>query len=254
MSYHFSSEELIRSCPLPKSCYSHKPTSYKSLTVEALKIEPLSSFLKINKKHLEYADIERLIEMIGRQLHHLEVEQNKGISLFHLDDITVFHLSARTSSKREHDTDTDTDTAATATATTAYFAITNDENIHDINDDNQLEINTIPTLSAPTSHHHHHHHHHYGRNIAFYSPEYKEFMTKKTIPFSIHFKSSYYSFGLLCAYCYARREAPHANPDADPDAHADFDAQFSSIINTKIYWFLKHVLRTTPSERRYICV
>jgi len=237
MSYHFSSEELIRSCPLPKSCYSHKPTSYKSLTVEASKIEPLSSFLKITKKHLEYADVERLIEMIGRQLHHLEVEQNKGISLFHLDDITVFHLSTRTSSKRE-------DATAAAAATTAYFAITNDENIHDIDDDNQMEINTIPTLSASTSHHHH------GRNIAFYSPEYKEFMSKKTIPSSIHFKSSYYSFGLLCAYCYANRsEAPHADA-----AHADFDAQFSSIINTKIYWFLKHVLRTTPSERRYICV
>jgi len=251
MSYHFSSEELIRSCPLPKSFYSHKPTSYKSLTVEASKIEPLSSFLKITKKHLEYADVERLIEMIGRQLHHLEVEQNKGISLFHLDDITVFHLSSRTSSKRENTTAT----------TTAYFAITNDENIHDIDDDNQMEINTIPTLSASTSHHHH------GRNIAFYSPEYKEFMSKKTIPSSIHFKSSYYSFGLLCAYCYANRsEAPHADAahadaahadaaHAHADAaHADFDTQFSSIINTKIYWFLKHVLRTTPSERRYICV
>lgn len=242
MSYHFSSEELIRSCPLPKSCYSHKPTSYKSLTVEASKIEPLSSFLKINKKHLEYADIERLIEMIGRQLHHLEVEQNKGISLFHLDDITVFHLSERTSSKREDD--------AAAATTTAYFAITNDEYIHDIDDDNQMEINTIPTLSAPTSYHHHH-----GRNIAFYSPEYKEFMSKKTIPFSIHFKSSYYSVGLLCAYCYANREAPHAHADTHADAaHPDFESQFSSIINTKIYWFLKHVLRTTPSERRYICV
>jgi hypothetical protein len=248
MSYHFSSEELIRSCPLPKSCYSHKPTSYKSLTVEASKIEPLSSFLKITKKHLEYADVERLIEMIGRQLHNLEVEQNKGISLFHLDDITVFHLSARTSSKREDDTPAH----AAATTTTAYFAITNDEYIHDIDHDNHMEINTIPTptptLSALTSYHHH------GRNIAFYSPEYKEFMSKKTIPFSIHFKSSYYSFGLLCAYCYVRREAPHADAHADTDADTDFDAHFSSIINTKIYWFLKHVLRTTPSERRYICV
>jgi len=252
MSYHFSSEELIRSCPLPKSCYSHKPTSYKSLTVEASKIEPLSSFLKINKKHLEYADVERLIEMIGRQLHHLEVEQNKGISLFHLDDITVFHLSSRTSSKREEDAPAHSHAATTTTAAIAYFAITNDDNIHEIDDDNQMEINTIPTLSASTSHHHH------GRNIAFYSPEYKEFMSKKTIPSSIHFKSSYYSFGLLCAYCYANRgEAPHADahPDADADADAaDFDSQFSSIINTKIYWFLKHVLRTTPSERRYICV
>ena len=236
MSYHFSSEELIRSCPLPKSFYSHRASSYKSLTIEASKIESLSSFLKINKKHIEYADMERLIEMIGRQLHHLEVEQNKGISLFHLDDITVFHLSASESEKQ-------------STATTAYFAITNDEHIHDIDDENQMEINTIPTptLSALTSHHHHH-----TRNIAFYSPEYKELMSKKTIPLSIHFKSSYYSFGLLCAYCYVSRTA--SETDADADADVDFDARFASIINTKIYWFLKHVLKTTPSERRYICV
>ncbi len=243
MSYHFSSEELIRSCPLPKSFYSHRASSYKSLTIEASKIEPLSSFLKINKKHTEYADMERLIEMIGRQLHHLEVEQNKGISMFHLDDITVFHSSASESEKQ-------------SAATTAYFAITNDEHIHDIDDENQMEITTIPVSMPPSASRIHGHGHGHARNIAFYSPEYKEFMSKKTIPYSLHFKSSYYSFGLLCAYCYVSRTDADADPDpdADADADVDFDARFASIINTKIYWFLKHVLKNTPSERRYICV
>lgn len=239
-TYHFSSEELIRSCPLPKSFYSHKSSTHKSLTIEATKIEPLSSFLKNTntKKHIEYSDVERLIEMIGRQLHHLEVEQNKGISMFHLDDITVFHLSSSSSSSID-------------SPTLVYFAITNEDNIYDIDDDNLMEI-TIPPL--PLSSSHSHTHSHISKNIAFYSPEYKEFMSKKTIPYQLHFKSSYYSFGLLCAYCYVNRDITRADHTISSDNSKEFERLFAPIINTKIYWFLKHVLCENPSERRYICV
>jgi hypothetical protein len=225
-TFHFSSEELIRSCPLPKSLYSHKSRTYKTPTIEASKIEPLSSFLKYNKKHLEYSDMERLIEMIGRQLYHLEVEQNKGISIFHLDDITVFHSND-----------------------TVYFSITNEEHIHDIDDENHMEL-TIPSSSNS-------HPRHTSKNIAFYSPEYKEFMSKKSLPYAIHFKSSYYSFGLLCLYCYVTRDISQITPattthNDDDDSH--FESLVAPIIHTKIYWFLKHVLRKIPTERRYICV
>jgi hypothetical protein len=230
-TFHFSSEELIRSCPLPESLYSHKSRTYKTLTIEASKIEPLSSFLKHNNnnRHLEYSDMERLIEMIGRQLYHLEVEQNKGISMFHLDDITVFH------SKDD-----------------VYFSITNEENIHDIDDENQIEL-TIPSSSSSISHPRY-----TSKNIAFYSPEYKEFISKKTLPYAIHFKSSYYSFGLLCVYCYVSRDTATATATAtathDDDHDPDFETLVAPIIHTKIYWFLKHVLRKIPTERRYICV
>lgn len=233
-TFHFSSEELIRSCPLPKSLYSHKSRTYKTLTIEASKIEPLSSFLKHNKRHLEYSDMERLIEMIGRQLYHLEVEQNKGISIFHLDDITVFHSND-----------------------TVYFSITNEEQIHDIDDENHMEL-TIPSSSSSSNNHPRHN----SKNIAFYSPEYKEFMSKKSLPYAIHFKSSYYSFGLLCAYCYVTRDISRiatatatATATHDDDDHdSDFESLVAPILHTKIYWFLKHVLRKIPTERRYICV
>jgi len=226
-TYHFSSEELIRSCPLPKTLYSHKSNTNKSLTIEAAKIEPLSSFLKNIKKHIEYSDVERLIEMIGRQLHHLETEQNKGISMFYLDDITVFHSSSSSSSENH---------------TNAYFAITNEHNIYDIDDDNHMEI-TIPILPETSSH--------LSKNVAFLSPEYKEFMSKKTIPHQIHFKSSYYSFGLLCVYCYVSRDRDIIH---NANTSKIFDTLLAPIINTKIYWFLKQVLCENPSERRYICV
>ena len=224
--YHFSSEHLIRSCPLPKSMFSHK--SADNLTIKSSKFEPLSSLLKRNKKHLEYSIMEKMIESIGRQLHHLEME-NKGISSFNLDDITVFYTDT--------DTDTDPDTDADAAI---HFAITNEDKIHDIDDEQQLVIATPYhkeyTAATTTA----------TKNIAFHSPEFKEFVDKKTIPYKLHFKSGYYSFGLLCLYCYVSRNAA--------TAAAALEQVLAPIVNTKIYWFLKWVLQEHPSERRYICV
>ena len=219
-SYHFSSESLIRSCPLPKTMISHKGREHSSLTISAAKIEPLSALLKRNKKHMDYQVTEQLIECIGRQLQYLERE-NKGISSFNIDDITVFH--------------------ADSDETMMYFAITNDEKIHEINDNNQLEI-TAPypkeytdTATATAT----------AKNKAFHSPEFKEFISKKTLPYNLHFKSGYYSFGLLCLYCYVSRTPPTQDV---------YDAILAPILNTKIYWFLKQVLQENPIERRYICV
>ena len=231
-SYHFSSEPLIQSCPLPISMISHKGREQSSITISAAKIEPLSALLKRNKKHLEYQDTEQLIECIGRQLQLLERE-NKGISSFNIDDITVFY-------------DGDDDGGETA----MYFAITNDDKIHDINEDNELDINApypkeyTDTATAST------------KNKAFHSPEFKEFISKKTLPYNLHFKSGYYSFGLLCMYCYVSRTPPAAAAAAatPSDKKNDYEATLAPIINTKIYWFLKQVLQENPIERRYICV
>jgi hypothetical protein len=123
--------------------------------------------------------MEQLIDSIGRQLQHLERE-NKGISSFNIDDITVFY--------------------ANETATTAvHFAITNEDKIHDINDKNNLVITTPYPKEKPK---------------VFHSPELKEFLSKKTIPYEIHFKSGYYSFGLLCLRCYVSRNAATLIPTA----------------------------------------
>ena len=193
---------------------SHKGKDHSSLTITAAKVEPLSTLLKRNKKHLEYQVTEQLIDSIGRQLKHLERE-NKGISGFNIDDITVFY--------------------AQDAPNTAYFAITNDDKIHDINDKNNLVI-TTPYPKEKTK--------------TFPSPEFTEFLAKKTLPYEIHFKSGYYSFGLLCLHCYVSRSAA-ATATLDDTA---IDTALAPIINTKIYWFLKQVLQEDPTERRYICV
>ena len=243
VTYHFSSEQLILSCPLPKSMFSHK--SEHSLTIIASKVEPLSAFLKRNKKHLEYNVMEKLIETIGRQLHHLELD-NKGIAGFNLDDITVFYDITDTRDDDDDDTTCHTAHDTTADASIIHFAITNEDKIHDIDDEHQMtiiapyqkEYTTIAATTTTTT-----------KNIAFHSPEFKEFISKKTLPYTLHFKSGYYSFGLLCMYCYISRSA---RPPFQKDH--DHDEILSSIINTKIYWFLKRVLHENPSERRYICV
>ena len=206
---------------------SHKGRDQNSLTITAAKIEPLSAFLKRHKKHLEYQVMENLIESIGRQLQHLE-RDNMGIASFNIDDITVFHVD-------------DTD----ATDTEIHFAITNDEKIHEINDEHQLVINApypkeyTTTATAST------------KNKGFHSPEFKEFISKKTVPYDIHFKSGYYSFGLLCMYCYVSRTVAAATTTAT--AEKDLTDILAPIINTKIYWFLMQVLQENPTSRRYIC-
>ena len=213
---------------------SHKGNSNSSLTVTADKIEPLSSYLKRHKKHIEYQVIEQLIDSVGRQLRYLERE-NMGIASFNIDDITVFHADAA-----------DATNAATTATHEIHFAITNEDKIHDINDENYLVI-TAPypkeyTATATPA----------TKNKGFHSPEFKDFIAAKTVPYNIHFKSGYYSFGLLCLYCYVSRAAAAAA--AATTTENDLNDILAPIINTKIYWFLKQVLQENPSSRRYICV
>jgi hypothetical protein len=204
---------------------SHKGKDHSSLTITAAKVEPLSTLLKRNKKHLEYQIMEQLIDNIGRQLQVLERE-NKGISDFNIDDITVFYDGD----------DGDASTSASAAAAAVHFALTKDDKIHDINDKNNLVI-TTPYPKEKTK--------------TFHSPEFTEFLAKKTLPYEIHFKSGYYSFGLLCLHCYVSRSAALDTTALDTTA---LDTALTPIINTKIYWFLKQVLQEDPTERRYICV
>jgi len=251
-TYTFLSDSLITSCPLPKNMIHHQRRTKNMMSVSAYKIEPLSAFLKQYKKHMEYEDLERLIDSIGRQFEGLERE-NKGVIGFNLDDITVFHERIRQKSKsRDSDTASDSDTddsdntddtdAATddTVKTIKHFAITNEDKIVDIDEENNLTI-TTPFASHDST----------AKNKAFHSPEFTEFISKKTLPYAIHFKSGYYSFGLLCKYCFLSRMATTA-AHTEHATHAEHE--FEPITNTKIYWFLKRVLQENPTERRYICV
>ena len=90
------------------------------------------------------------------------------------------------------------------------------------------------------------------KSIVFYSPIIKPFFGNPELleltnfPSSIHYKSGYYSFGLLCAYCFVSKTA------VAPATNADVATVLAPIIHTKIYWFLKRVLDENPTARRYL--
>ena len=295
--FSFSSDVLIKSCPLPKEMIHSTNSKTYTLTIEAVQKLSLSEYLKKTKKHMEYRDMEKMIQMIGKQLEHME-SIDKGIPSFNLDDISVFYTHATTAHHKKRngastnhgttesddsesdDSDSDSETATntntnTDTTATIHFALTNDDKICDFNDTHQ-QLNIITpykpeytTASSSSSHK--------NSNRPFISPEFKEFISKKTLPYSIHFKSGYYSFGLLCAHCFVSKTfdisvAPGTNDttahaathnatplatatathNATPLATATATA-LAPIKNTKIYWFLMRTLHENPSERRYIC-
>lgn len=258
--FSFSSDVLIKSCPLPKEMIHSINTKTHTLTIEAAhRALSLSEYLKKTKKHMEYHDVEKMIHMIGKQLQRMEA-MDKGIASFNLDDISVFYThprrvtSSNSASRGASDTDdtdssasddtTDDDETAADTATVIHFALTNDDKVCDFDDARHLKI-TTPYKPEYTSSSHKP-----GHNTAFISPEFKDFISKKTLPYSIHFKSGYYSFGLLCVYCFVSKTA--VAPATNADADAAVDAVLAPIIHTKIYWFLKRVLDENPTTRRYI--
>ena len=256
--FSFSSDVLIKSCPLPKEMIHSINAKTHTLTIEAVQALSLSEYLKKTKKHMPYHDVEKMIHMIGKQLQRMET-MDKGIASFNLDDISVFYTHPpRVTSSASRDTDTDTDDSsasdtddddtdddatATATATVIHFALTNDDKVCDFDDAEQQHLKiTTPYKPEYTSSSYKPG----NNNKAFISPEFKDFISKKTLPYSIHFKSGYYSFGLLCAYCFVSKTA------VAPATNAATDAALAPIIHTKIYWFLKRVLDENPTARRYI--
>ena len=318
-SFYLSSNVLIYSCPIPKS-YITKGVNARVLAVEAQVTMKLSEYLKnTNGKHMEYAHAEKMIHCIGSQLKKLE-EKEYGIPSFNLDDITVFFIlkskiqnkygdsqsDNESDSQSDNDNDSQSDNGSDNDNENdnekniinnpkydIYFAITNDDKVcrfdnkyretnnespssftvNPINDQ-QLIIDTPLNQEYITSTS-------FQKNKVFISPEFKKFTKTKELPYHIHFKSGYYSFGLLCIYCFLTKKnitfvredtksktfkeiencllnkEDKEDKEDEPKSKSEtlsINYVLQTIINTKIYWFLIRVLNRTPSERQYICV
>ena len=74
------------------------------------------------------------------------------------------------------------------------------------------------------------------KNNLFLSPELKEV---KTIPSSLHFKSSYYSIGMIVSYCI----------NNESFEKKDNDEILEVILNTKLYFAIKRCLEIEPIDR-----
>lgn len=74
------------------------------------------------------------------------------------------------------------------------------------------------------------------KNNLFLSPE---LMKVKTIPSSLHFKSSYYSIGLLISFCINNENFEKK----------DAEQILEVILNTKLYFAIKRCLEIKPTDR-----
>ena len=298
--FYFTSNALIESCPIPKKYIQQsKDSKNNTLIVLAHASMKLSEYLKkSNIVHMDYNHVERMIHCIGKQLQLLE-NKDIGIPVFHLDDFTVFFIKkpkVKETKYRSDSDSTDSDSTDSTDSTddniihnnhyNIYFAITNDdklstfkdaENYDDTinketeNNDQFLVINAPLHIDFAS----------YQKNKSFISPEFADFKKAKSIPYDIHFKSGYYSFGLLCIYCMLTKTVVSFNKSDNQTVDIDseikdclFDNQDQSkttstienlsktsfitflrmIKNTKIYWFLIRALKINPQKRQYICV
>lgn len=310
--FYLTTSALIDSCPIPKIHIQSKKDNSNVLVIHAKASMKMSEYLKKSNIHMEYYHAEKMIDCIGRQLQILE-NNDMGIPIFNLDDITVFFIkkmktsqftgvdsdSDERSDERSDDDDGDTsnNNILYDNKYSIYFAITNDEKICTFKDGNIVDpdasIDTItkPSASLLTDNSHQQivistplntEFASYQKNKTFMSPEYETFMKVKKIPYDIHFKSGYYSFGLLCIYCILTKKPVSFDKTQQDDKEIEPEIEdclisktrdngkggghegtlsnmsilkyLRSIKNTKIYWFLIRVLKENPSERRYICV
>ncbi len=320
--FYFSSNALVDSCPLPKSNIKLNTNKHNNildkdnnrnqsnnnvLTIEADLSMKLSEYIKKSKNHMEYSHAEKMIHCIGKQLHKLELN-DYGIPSFNLDDITVFFIKKETN-QEDYDEDDRLELDEKVDHNDKknniiydnnydiYFAITNDDKIceftTDIDDADEIETTFNKNkqqelvIVSPFKKEYTTQTSIYQKNKAFISPEFEKFTHIKELPYHIHFKSGYYSFGLLCIYCLLTRKTPNMHLEKQEITQKEIEeiigdinsngggkgnnnkgvgnesnktdeisitSALHRIINTKIYWFLIRLLKKEPSERRYLCI
>ena len=87
--------------------------------------------------------------------------------------------------------------------------------------------------------------------ITFYSPNMKPFFSNPELikltklPSSIHFKSSYYSLGVLVAFCILNKNLLQNGVISDNE----LETIIEPIRHTKVYWFIKRCLNKRYEQR-----
>ena len=89
------------------------------------------------------------------------------------------------------------------------------------------------------------------KSIVFYSPIIKpnfcnpELLELTNLPSSIHYKSSYYSLGVLIAFCLLNKNLIQNGPVTDKE----LEIILKSIKYSKVYWFIKRCLNKRYEQR-----
>jgi len=89
------------------------------------------------------------------------------------------------------------------------------------------------------------------QSIVFYSPIIKPFFSNPelleltNLPSSIHYKSSYYSLGVLVAFCILNKNLIQNGPVTDKE----LEIILNPIKYSKVYWFIKRCLNKRYEQR-----
>jgi hypothetical protein len=89
------------------------------------------------------------------------------------------------------------------------------------------------------------------KSIVFYSPIIKPFFSNQelleltNLPSSIHYKSSYYSLGVLVAFCILNKNLIQNGPATDKE----IETILNPIKYSKVYWFIKRCLNKRYEQR-----
>jgi hypothetical protein len=273
---------LVRSCPLPKFMVVEQEKEREQLVVQASAVMPLSSYLHQFKNgrgrlhkivHMPYDAVLRMIYYIGAQLHALD-NAGFGVPYFHLNDVLVFfdqppnpdhdassdhvYFAFMNPGKlvefvdygaglhhpdvAAHDEDDEGEGDDEEQEEEPEEEQEEQEEKDDAEDENGYEDSDLLEVLSPLIEHYDFHSKGSGKNEMFVSPEVA--MVMKSLPFRVHYKAAFYSFGLLCVHCLLG-----GNAAIDVTKKEALDA----IYGTQVYWFLQRVFSAEPSERRFIC-
>jgi serine/threonine protein kinase len=95
-------------------------------------------------------------------------------------------------------------------------------------------------------------------SLTFYSPFSKPYFSSpelknlKCLPANIDYRTSYYSLGALIVFYLFDYKLPSENDTKRENQEDEDEAEdkvFESILNTKLYWFLKRCLNDNPKKR-----
>lgn len=205
---------IVESCPISQEYIHVRNPSTKTLTIKAKTAMRLGEYMYKNKT-MDYPLVTQLIFNIGQQLRNLD-ELGFGIPYFSLDDIVVFTMPNEVCE------------FAFLNETKLFEFIDEDENMAEtftaLTDPNDYLYVDAPMNDTKTS-----------KNTQFISLEMKPHLGK--LPFYIHYKSAFYSFGMLVLHCLGLEPT--------------LAAANAAIHGTGAYWFVKRCMETTPEERRF---
>lgn len=198
----------------------------KAASFEATDVLTMRGYLQRAQHATELYVALRLLHDLGRQLQAM-MSFGHSIACVGIDDVIV--ITHRDSDAFMHNSVNDIDSTLGDSRMDPQFLFLNDHLIFELDNDGFMIVDHAIKSNDRT----------------FMSPELQLLVATATpfAPFSVHFKTIYYSTAQLIIYFLL-------NVDRIPD-----DEEYLNPIKfTKLYWFLRRCLNPVPAKRSYVYI